>query len=166
MTEQSSLRVSRPGAQSGGAAAVAASLVCVLYIEDDPNDSELLRAAMQQAKVGFQLQCVEDAEMALAYLQGQGSYADRGTFPLPGLILLDLKMPRTSGFEVLKWIRKHRELEQVPVVVLSGSELKEDMQQAYAGGANSYLVKPLGFESLVHLVRNIHSVWLGHQRAA
>ena len=93
-------------------------------------------------------------------------YADRAMYPLPSLILLDLKMPRATGFEVLKWIRSHPELGQLPVVVLSGSELHEDVRRAYVGGANSYLVKPIGFEALVNLVRNITSICFEAQQGA
>jgi CheY-like chemotaxis protein len=74
-------------------------------------------------------------------------------------------MPRATGFEVLKWIRQHPELGNLPVVVLSGSELQEDVRKAYGVGANSYLVKPIGFEALVNMVRNITSVWLNAQQA-
>jgi CheY-like chemotaxis protein len=84
-----------------------------------------------------------------------GKYADRTRYQMPGLVLLDLKMPRATGLDILKWIRSHSVLKQLPVIVLSGSELKEDMHEAYAGGANSYLVKPSSFDSLVSMVKNI-----------
>jgi CheY-like chemotaxis protein len=132
----------------------------VLHIDDDPNDTELLQAAARKAQAPFILRNVEDGEQAIAYLSGLGAYADRERFRLPSLILLDLKMPCATGFEVLKWIRSRRELQQVPVIMLSGSELRDDIQQAYAAGANSYLIKPLGFEALVGLVKNISAVWL------
>ncbi len=135
-------------------------MVTVLHVDDDPNDTELLRAAVRKAEVDFILHNVEDAEHAIAYLSGQGIYADRKRYHLPGLILLDLKMPRVTGFEVLKWIREHPGLAGIPVVVLSGSELQDDIHQAYASGANSYLVKPLGFEALVQMVKNIHTAWI------
>ncbi len=138
-----------------------ASDVVVLHIDDDPNDTALLQAAARSAKLGFRLHNVEDGEQAIAYLSGAGAYADRALYPLPSLILLDLKMPRATGFEVLKWIRAHNELAGLPVVVLSGSELQDDVEKAYGGGANSYLVKPLGFEALVNLVSSINTVWLG-----
>jgi CheY-like chemotaxis protein len=136
------------------------STVTVLHIDDDANDTALLQAATRSANLDFQLHNVEDGERAIAYLSGRGPYSDRTTYPLPSLILLDLKMPRGTGFEVLKWIRQHPELENLPVVVLSGSELQEDVRKAYGVGANSYLVKPIGFEALVNMVRNITSVWL------
>ena len=136
----------------------------MLHIDDDANDTTLLQAAARSANLKFRLYNVEDADEAIAYLSGVGCYADRSMYPLPSLILLDLKMPRTTGFEMLKWIRKHPELGELPVVVLSGSELQEDVRQAYGVGADSYLVKPIGFEALVTLVRNITSAWLGGQQ--
>ena len=150
--------------RSGGAHAARASTVTVLHVDDDANDTALLQAATRSANLDFRLHNVEDGERAIAYLSGLGPYADRAMYPLPSLILLDLKMPRATGFEVLKWIREHPELGNLPVVVLSGSELQEDVRKAYGVGANSYLVKPIGFEALVNMVRNITSVWLGAQR--
>src|ERR1051326_744762 len=117
--------------------------ITVLHVDDDSNDTVLLQAAAHKAGVHFNLINVSDGEQAMAYLSGLGQYADRFRFPLPSLILLDLKMPRLTGFEILKWIRTHRTLGELPVLVLSGSQLQDDMRQAYAGGANSYLVKPL-----------------------
>jgi CheY-like chemotaxis protein len=134
--------------------------ITVLHIDDDPNDTALVQAAARKAGVRFKLHNVEDGEQAIAYLSGLGIYDERRRFPLPSLILLDLKMPRATGFEVLKWIRKHPELGNIPVIILSGSELQDDIQQGYQVGANSYLVKPLGFEALVGLIKNIDAVWL------
>jgi CheY-like chemotaxis protein len=93
-------------------------------------------------------------------LNGSGDYANRANHPWPTLVLLDLKMPRATGFEILKWIRKRPDCKNLPVIVLSGSELQEDMRQAYLLGANSYLVKPLGFDALVTLVKSVTTVWL------
>jgi CheY-like chemotaxis protein len=143
-----------------------ASGATVLHIDDDANDTTLLQAAARSANLQFRLHNVEDGDRAIAYLSGAEPYSDRNKYPLPSLILLDLKMPRATGFEVLKWIRQHPELGQLPVVVLSGSELQDDVRQAYGVGANSYLVKPIGFENLVNLVRNITTLWLGTQQLA
>ena len=137
----------------------------VLHIDDDPNDTELLRAAARRAAAPFVLHNVEDGERAIAYLSGAGIYADRQRYQVPSLILLDLKMPRATGLEILKWIRSHPQLCQIPVLVLSGSELQDDVKQAFAIGANSYLVKPLGFEALVSLVKSINTVWLARPEA-
>ena len=149
---------------SGGARAVPVRPLTVLHVDDDPNDLELLRAAAHKARVHFIIRTVEDGEQAIAYLTGAGIYADRKRHPLPSLILLDLKMPRASGFEILKWVRTQPQLKAMPIVVLSGSQLQEDMRQAYARGANSYLVKPLGFDALVGLVKNIDAVWCSGAR--
>ena len=150
----------RRSERGGSGGARACPPITVLHIDDDPNDTELLRAATRKAELPFILHNVEDGEQAIAYLSGLGVYSDRQTYHLPALILLDLKMPRATGFEILKWIRSHPELEHLPVVVLSGSELQDDIRRAYDVGANSYLVKPLGFEALVTMVRTIGSVWL------
>jgi CheY-like chemotaxis protein len=148
-----------PPGGSGGAHSLSSASV-VLHVDDDPNDTILLEAAARKAKVSFLLQNVADGEAAIAYLDGSGIYADRLRYPVPSLILLDLKMPRATGFEVLQWIRAHADLRQIPVVVLSGSELQQDIQHAYNTGANSYLVKPLGFDALVSLVKSLNSLWL------
>lgn len=129
--------------------------VTVLHVDDDPNDTMLLQVACAKADVDFELLNVEDGSEVIEYLSGTGKYADRTRYQLPGLVLLDLKMPRATGLDVLKWIRGHSMLKHLPVIVLSGSELKEDIHQAYAGGANSYLVKPPNFYSLVNLVKDI-----------
>ena len=132
----------------------------VLHIDDDRNDTELFRAAARKADVQFAIHNVTDGEQAMAYLNGRGIYADRHLYPFPVLILLDLKMPRATGFEVLQWIRNHPEAGNLPVVIFSGSELQDDIQHAYADGADSYLVKPMGFNQLVNLVKNINADWI------
>ena len=129
--------------------------VTVLHVDDDPNDTTLLQVACAKAAVDFELRNIGDGDEVIDYLSGAGKYADRTLYRLPGLVLLDMKMPRAPGLEILKWIRGHSMLKHLPVIVLSGSELQEDIHLAYAGGANSYLVKPHNFESLVNLVKNI-----------
>jgi CheY-like chemotaxis protein len=128
----------------------------VLHIDDDPNDTELFRAAARKANVDFVLHSVPDGEQALAYLNCQHGCA-KGALKL---ILLDLKMPRLTGFDLLRWIRSHAHLKHTPVVVLSGSASAADVEDAYAAGANSYLEKPLGFDALVDLIRKINQMWL------
>lgn len=129
--------------------------VTVLHVDDDPNDSTLFKVACAKADVNFELQNIEDGNEVIEYLSGTGKYADRTRYRLPELVLLDLKMPKATGLDVLQWIRSHSRLKNLPVIVLSGSELREDMRRAYADGANSYMVKPPSFESLVDLVKNI-----------
>lgn len=145
---------------AGGEVRLSASVLTVLHVEDDPNDALLLQAAARKAGVSFILHSVRDAEQAFAYLDGRGAYADREKYHIPALILLDLKMPCRTGFEVLKWVRSRPQFGHVPVVILSGSEFKDDFEQAYAMGANSYQVKPLGFQDLVAFVKNLNAVWL------
>jgi CheY-like chemotaxis protein len=129
--------------------------VTVLHVDDDPNDTTLLQVACAKAAVDFQLQNVGDGTEVINYLSGAGKYADRTRYEIPGLVLLDLKMPRATGWEILRWIRGHALLKNLPVIVLSGSELQEDKLRAYEGGANSYLVKPPNFSSLVSMVKDI-----------
>ena len=164
-SKRPSFKVLREQASSDGARK-ASNSVTVLHVDDDPNDIELLRAATRRAKAQFLLHNVEDGEGAMAYLNGVGIYADRCRYPMPSLVLLDLKMPRATGLEMLKWIREHPECGNLPVVILSGSQLHEDIRQAYETGANSYLVKPLGFEELVNIVKDVNAVWLPAERSA
>jgi DNA-binding response OmpR family regulator len=146
-TEQSALNAKGPAATK--------KTVTVLHVDDDPNDTTLLQVACAKAAVGFELQNIEDTDQVIDYLSGKGKYSDRVRYQLPGLVLLDLKMPKATGLELLKWIRNQTPLKHLPVIVLSGSELREDMLKAYAVGADSYLVKPPNFDSLVDLVKNI-----------
>lgn len=129
--------------------------VTVLHVDDDPNDTTLLQVACARAAVDFELRNIGDGMEVIEYLNGDGKYADRSQYQMPGLVLLDWKMPRATGLEILQWIRKHPMAKHLPVIVLSGSEFQEDMRNAYAVGANSYLVKPPNFESLVKLVKSI-----------
>ncbi len=129
--------------------------VTVLHVDDNPNDTTLLQVACAKANVDFELQNIGDGDQVIDYLSGAGQYADRTRYRLPGLVLLDLKMPRVEGFTVLKWIRNQSSLKNLPVIVLSGSELQKDIGEALAMGANSYLVKPPSFDSLIAMVREI-----------
>jgi len=149
-----------PGGSGAARQIASASGLTVLHVDDDPNDTALLEAAMRKAELSFRLENVSDGDQAMSYLNGSGPYENRANHPWPALILLDLKMPRATGFEILRWIRTRPDCKNLPVVVLSGSELHEDIRQAYSLGANSYLVKPLGFDALVQLVKKISSVWL------
>ncbi|HET7625293.1 MAG TPA: response regulator [Verrucomicrobiae bacterium] len=138
--------------------------VTVLHVDDDPNDTALLQAASRKAEVNFELQNVEDGDQAIAYLNGVAPFSDRVRYRIPALVLLDLKMPRATGFEIMRWIRQHPAFAHLPIIVLSGSEMEEDIRNAYAEGANSYLVKPLGFEALVKMIRSINGVWVATSR--
>ena len=127
----------------------------ILHVEDDPNDTLLFQHACRKAGVVFDLQAVSDGDQAIAYLRGGDGFSDRVKHPMPQLILLDLKMPRVSGFDVLAWLRSENSLKGVPVVVLTSSNHDADVKRAYDLGAKSYLVKPVGFEALVELVKTL-----------
>lgn len=132
----------------------------VLLVEDDPADVALLERAFEKAGINASLKIAGDGEEAQAYLAGHGPFADRARFPLPNLVLLDIKMPRRSGMEVLEWIRKQKEFRSLPVVMLTSSRQAVNLRLAYDLGANSYLVKPVGFERLLETVRTFDAYWL------
>jgi len=133
----------------------------ILLAEDDPNDVILFQRAMERASLSVDsLKVVPDGEKAISYLSGQGIYADRDLYPLPALLLLDLKMPRKSGLEVLSWLRKQPQLRYLIVVFFTSSNSSEDVRLAYDAGANSYLVKPVDFTEMVEMIRNVTFYWL------
>lgn len=132
----------------------------ILLVEDDPNDVFFLQYAFEAAGVDNPLQAVADGQEALNYLAGKGRYADRQRFPLPCLVLLDLKLPVKMGTDVLRWIRKQRHLSSLLVVVLTSSSDSSDVDAAYECGAQSYLVKPLSLEKRLEMARAIKSYWL------
>ena len=133
----------------------------ILLAEDDPNDVILFQRAMEMASLSADsLTVVRDGEKVISYLSGQGIYADRDLYPLPALLLLDLKMPRKSGLEVLSWLRKQPQLRYLIVVFLTSSNRSEDVRLAYDAGANSYLVKPVEFIEMVEMIRNVSLYWL------
>lgn len=135
----------------------------ILYVEDDDNDRLLLEMACSTAGVPFSLQVARDGAEAIAYLNGDGDYADRARHPFPSLVLLDLKLPRKSGFEVLEWVRDQSELKDMPIVVLSSSNRETDVKQAFDRGAIYYFVKPLSLPRLVDMVKEIQLKWLVQQ---
>lgn len=132
----------------------------ILLAEDREDDIIIIRRAFQQGGIINPLFVVRDGEEAVAYLEGRGRYFNREEFPLPGLLLLDLKMPKMDGFEVLKWIRQQRGFSSLRVVVLTSSDAIRDVNVAYHLGANSFMVKPMDFENVVELSKVIHDYWL------
>jgi CheY-like chemotaxis protein len=132
----------------------------VLLVEDDADDALLIQRAFRKAQIANPIQVVSDGDQAVAYLKGAGPYRDRRQFPLPVLILLDLKLPRRSGFEVLAWLRGQPGLKRTPVVVLTSSKETMDVNRAYELGANSYLLKPVTFEALQEIMQVINMFWL------
>ena len=136
------------------------SLPPVLYAEDEANDVFLMERAFAKAGITNPLQTVIDGAAAIRYLQGAGEFADRKHFPLPGLLLLDLNLPRRSGLEVLKWVREQPSLRSLPVVILTSSSQDRDIGAAYALGANGYLVKPASSEKLIDMVTTLRDACL------
>ncbi|MEY2427674.1 MAG: hypothetical protein QOJ40_559 [Verrucomicrobiota bacterium] len=132
----------------------------ILVAEDDENDIVILSYAFKQAGLPHSLERVSDGEAAIRYLKGEGAYANRAKFPLPDLLLLDLKMPKVSGFEVLAWLQTQPALDDIPVVVLSGSELEEDKLETAKLGANAFHTKPNDFRKAVKLVQELDARWL------
>ncbi len=132
----------------------------ILLVEDDENDVFLIQRAFRRLDLPHTLQVVEDGEAAIAYLDGQAPYNDPERYPLPDLILLDLKLPRRSGLEVLAWIRQQQELRRLLVVVLTSSRETPDINRAYDLGANSYLVKPIDFQAFLTMVGTLEAYWL------
>jgi CheY-like chemotaxis protein len=132
----------------------------ILHVEDDPNDVLLVQRAFRKANVPVNLHSVNDGDAAMAYLMGEGEFSNREQHPSPVLILLDLKIPRKSGLEVLAWIRSQPRYKRIPVTVLTSSRHDKDINVAYETGANSYLVKPVGFDALLEMVKVIDHYWL------
>lgn len=132
----------------------------ILILEDDPNDVFLLQRALKKNSILNPLQIVPDGIEAVAYLSGAGKYADRSTYPFPSFIIMDLKMPRMGGLEVLQWLQDHPEYKVIPTLVLTSSRQQIDIARAYRLGANSYMVKPGSFDELLVMIRKVYDYWV------
>ena len=132
----------------------------VLLVEDDLNDIFLVKRAFKMAQLATPLQVVTDGQEAIAYLRGDGKYSDRDSFPVPQLIVMDIKMPRKSGFDVLEWVKGNaKPLRRIPIVIVSSSDNPSDINRAYELGANAYMVKPVNFRAVEHLFSSITHYW-------
>ena len=138
----------------------------VLLMEDDANDAFLMQRAFRKANFQHPLRVVSDGDDAVDYIAGRGRYADRAAHPVPILLLLDLKLRRRSGMEVLTWLRAQPGLRRLPVVVLTATGDPADVNRAYDLGANSFLVKPLGLDALSRLVTALGDWWLARCESA
>ncbi|WP_432812633.1 response regulator [Pantanalinema sp. GBBB05] len=133
--------------------------ITILMADDDEEDLLLARSALEACRLANDLHCVRNGEELLDYLYRRGEYAELATSPRPGLILLDLNMPRKDGREALQEIKADPELRHIPVVILTTSKAEEDIYRTYDLGANSYITKPVTFNSLVEVMQSLGRYW-------
>ncbi|CAA9253701.1 MAG: Two-component transcriptional response regulator, LuxR family [uncultured Cytophagales bacterium] len=133
--------------------------IVILVAEDDAEDQMLVKEAMEESRLSNHIHFVSDGEELLAYLRHEGPYADIRQYPHPGLILLDLNMPRKDGREAMKEIKTDPKLRVIPIVVLTTSKAEEDVLRTYDLGVNSFITKPVSFSSLVNVMRTLGKYW-------
>lgn len=134
----------------------------ILLVEDNPKDVFLIQRAFRKAEITTPIQVVNDGDAAISYLSGELPYSDRTVHPLPALILLDLKLPRRSGAEVLMWLRQQPDIKRTPVVVLTSSREPVDVNNTYDLGTNAYMVKPPAFDDLVDIIKTLNLHWIAY----
>lgn len=125
----------------------------ILYAEDDPNDVIIFKMAFKRAILPHSLSIVDDGQEAIDWLGGEGKYSDREKYPLPDVLILDLKMPKKTGFDVLEWCRRHKEFEELHILVLSSSDDPGDVKKAYALGAKTFFVKSASYSDVIQYLR-------------
>jgi CheY-like chemotaxis protein len=131
----------------------------ILLVDDDENDVLLARMAFEKSGISNPIHWAKDGTDAVAYLQGEGIYADRKLHPFPELMILDLKMPRMTGLELLEWTDERPQNRVIPTIVMTSSRLEHDIEKAYDLGAHTYMVKPSSFEELVTMAKRAHEYW-------
>ncbi len=136
------------------------SVVEILLVEDNPEDIELTLRALKKSKLANNIVVAEDGEEALDFIFARGKYSDRSVICSPKVILLDLKLPKVSGIEVLREIKKDPRTSIIPVVILTSSTQEVDIEESYKLGANSYIVKPVNFENFIQSLRQMNDYWL------
>ncbi len=132
----------------------------ILLVEDNPSDIELTQRAFEKSRIKNELQIARDGQEALEYLFGTGAWSGRDTTQLPAIVLLDLKLPKIDGLEVLKRIRANACTKRLPVAILTSSNEERDLVDCYDLGANSYIRKPVDFKQFVEVVRQVGLYWL------
>lgn len=137
----------------------------ILHVEDRPEDVFLLQYAFKRAEIQNPVQVAVDGQEATDYLAGAGKFADRARFPLPCLVLLDLKLPHKMGMEVLEWIRQQPSLKSLIVIILSSSIFEGDIERAYELGANAFLVKPANINTMAEMCKALKDFWLTFNQA-
>ena len=131
----------------------------ILLVEDEENDAFLLKRAFKKNNILNPVHWVKDGLEALAYLKGEGEYADRALYPFPEVLMVDLKMPRMSGLELLAWIRDNADFRVIPTIIMTSSREDSDIAKAYTLGANAYMIKPSDFDTLAKMVQSTHEFW-------
>jgi len=134
--------------------------IVILMADDDADDRMLAKEALEESRVINDLRFVEDGEALMDYLNRRGKFADAETSPRPGLILLDLNMPKKDGREALKEIKDDPELRRIPIVVMTTSQAEEDIFRSYDLGASSFITKPVTFDRLVELMKTLGNYWV------
>lgn len=138
----------------------AAKPIVILVAEDDADDRMLLQDAFDESRLSNELRFVEDGEQLIAYLRREGKYADLRHFPFPGLILLDLNMPKLDGRDALKIIKADSALQRIPIIALTTSSAEEDIVRTYGLGVSSFICKPVTFDRLVEVVKALSAYWI------
>ncbi len=133
--------------------------ITILVADDDPDDRLMMEEALEESRLANDLHFVEDGEELMDYLYHRGKYEERKDSPRPKLLLLDLNMPKKDGREALKEIKADSNLRQIPIVVLTTSKAEEDIYRSYDLGVNSFITKPVTFDSLVELMKNLGKYW-------
>jgi two-component system response regulator len=136
-------------------------VVDLLIVEDNPNDLELTLRALEKSGLTKNIHSVKDGAVALDFIYGRGAYVERSAAPLPKLILLDLKLPKIDGMEVLRQLKSDARMRSIPVVMLTSSQQERDLAQCYRLGVNSYIVKPVSFSKFTESIRHLGLYWLG-----
>lgn len=136
------------------------SPVVILMADDDSDDRLMTKEALEESRLANEFRVVENGEELMEYLRREGKYSEPGAAPRPGVILLDLNMPRKDGREALREIKADPELRRIPVVILTTSKAEEDIYRTYDLGANSYIMKPVTFEGLVEVMRGLGRYWV------
>ncbi len=134
--------------------------IVILVADDDTDARMLLQDAFEESRLSNELRFVEDGEQLIAYLRREGEYADPASSPYPGMILLDLNMPKMDGREALKIIKADPSIQRIPVIVLTTSQAEEDIVRTYGLGVSSFICKPVTFEGLVRVVQVLSAYWI------
>jgi len=134
-------------------------IIKILLVEDNPDDIDITKRALKEAKVINRLWIVRDGQEALDFLRHQGAYQDSANSPKPGLILLDINLPKINGMDVLRTVKEDPDLRRIPIVMLTVSKRDEDIIKSYDQGCNSFIQKPVNFENFVQVVKQISLYW-------